>query len=554
MAPTHKGLSPADAARTAAKAWSFSKRRPTAVQKEGHAHYLYRSRGEKVTFKVESDPSMTAAANWCFDGGVHRIRVGIRFTEDAAPSCRTNVHQMKQYAQSLIRHECAHGLWTDRTNRIPEEAAKRGIPFRLVNLFEDARIEHLARCETGGGDPTEGERFRWKNWTPSPAETDNPCTFFWCLINREASAWSNWRVAAPSWTGAPHTHGSLVPPLYTTTTLVIAHFYKRAIACKDTESLIPVIEDWIKVFPDHPPVDLPRGSAVINGVKDPKAEAGGGGHGFGGGASGEATIVENPEATPGECGVGTTPDVKENRDLSFFNGKEGEAKRVINYQPAKMNAIAQKLMAVAHHAGHSPTTVSVQGSRLHMPGVVAGTGTAFRQTGRDKGKRRMVLICDYSGSMTGLGKASEQYHFMVACMMLHRRGVIHVDIWLTGEGRCARIRPEWSIEHIDKLLPKKGCESVRQTMQHAPVKQDMLNADATVVYTDGQLTDGDVDANEWRCKGVDLIGACTYGATPTDYYRELLRNGMLKHFGRVFLEDTATQLASRIVNHIVRSK
>ena len=42
-------------------------------------------------------------------------------------------------------------------------------------------------------------------------------------------------------------------------------------------------------------------------------------------------------------------------------------------------------------------------------------------------------------------------------------------------------------------------------------KADVMAADTVLVYTDGALTDGDIDTAKWRSRGVDLIGVMTIG-------------------------------------------
>ncbi len=105
---------------------------------------------EKVNIEISAD---IETACWSFIPP-HRIVVGNE---------KHHSKRSENYIQSLLLHELSHAKWTERDfKKINIELNKRGIPFKLYNLFEDARIEYLFREETG-------KKFNWLKDLPNKA-------------------------------------------------------------------------------------------------------------------------------------------------------------------------------------------------------------------------------------------------------------------------------------------------------------------------------------------------------------------------------------------------
>lgn len=99
----------------------------------------------------------------------HRIVVG---------NVTHNSKRSDNYIQSLLWHELSHARWTERNfekkNRVLMD---KRVPFKLYNLFEDARIEHLFREETG-------KKFNWIQDIPN-REATTPVEIFYSFVNNE---------------------------------------------------------------------------------------------------------------------------------------------------------------------------------------------------------------------------------------------------------------------------------------------------------------------------------------------------------------------------------
>lgn len=96
--------------------------------------------------KVSIEVGRVATACWSYIPP-HRIVVG---------NNEFNAQKSENYIKSLLYHELSHSLWTERDfNIINKNLNEKNIPFRLYNLFEDARIEHCFRDKTG-------RKFNWQ--------------------------------------------------------------------------------------------------------------------------------------------------------------------------------------------------------------------------------------------------------------------------------------------------------------------------------------------------------------------------------------------------------
>lgn len=99
----------------------------------------------------------------------HRIVVG---------NVTHNFKRSDNYIQSLLWHELSHARWTERDmKKVNIKLNNCRVPFKLYNLFEDARIEHLFREETG-------KKFNWIQDIPN-REATTPVEIFYSFVNNE---------------------------------------------------------------------------------------------------------------------------------------------------------------------------------------------------------------------------------------------------------------------------------------------------------------------------------------------------------------------------------
>lgn len=120
---------------------------------------------EKVNIEISA---AVETACWSFIPP-HRIVVG---------NVSHNSKRSEGYIQSLLWHELSHARWTERDYKKKSKALMdKRVPFKLYNLFEDARIEHLFREETG-------KKFNWVQDIPNK-EATTPVEMFYSFVNNE---------------------------------------------------------------------------------------------------------------------------------------------------------------------------------------------------------------------------------------------------------------------------------------------------------------------------------------------------------------------------------
>lgn len=120
---------------------------------------------EKVNIEISA---AVETACWSFIPP-HRIVVG---------NVSHNSKRSEGYIQSLLWHELSHARWTERDYKKKSKALMdKRVPFKLYNLFEDARIEHLFREETG-------KKFNWIQDIPNK-EATTPVEIFYSFVNNE---------------------------------------------------------------------------------------------------------------------------------------------------------------------------------------------------------------------------------------------------------------------------------------------------------------------------------------------------------------------------------
>ena len=206
--------------------------------------------------------------------------------------------------------------------------------------------------------------------------------------------------------------------------------------------------------------------------------------------------------------------------------------------------IAQKLRRMVATVDQSKYRNTSTGSRLNIGSAITGQHDAFRTyTGR-KGKRRVCVLMDMSGSMSALF-ARHGAQFLDALLILDRQGVLDCDIYLSGSHRCYKLPKNTTHDTVAELAAHGNVESIDATLKKAHA--DVVDADTVLIYTDGCLTDGNVKAGDWRSRGVDLIGVMTC----VDDHREHFRSKMEENFHKAIITDDGVTLASAICQYIL---
>ena len=217
-------------------------------------------------------------------------------------------------------------------------------------------------------------------------------------------------------------------------------------------------------------------------------------------------------------------------------------------------AVSQGFSVVLEQAEPAPCEACSSGPRLNFGSVFTHQySTAFLQFKPADGVRSILLVVDFSGSMAAmwtLGGAE----FVWGLVMLARQGAINLKVFLTGQVAPAEMPVSISFRQFCSLWPYHSEEGFRRTLNHPEVAPHVDDSDIVLCWTDGQLTDGHVNAVEWRAKGVHLIGACLGKPDMpawTEHGNTTLDKAMRMHFHSGLMNMDAAKLATLVGTHII---
>lgn len=223
--------------------------------------------------------------------------------------------------------------------------------------------------------------------------------------------------------------------------------------------------------------------------------------------------------------------------------------------------VAAGFAIVFENAEPSPAQASSSGSRLRLSKALTKQwDTAFLHLGGVAGTRNIILVVDMSGSMSGMWESGGK-EFVWGLVMLAREGGINLRVFLTGNV-VTEMPVTIPLMTFLRLNPTHGREGFRDTLQHRNIAPLLEQADCVLCWTDGQLTDGCVEAAEWRARGVHLIGATLAKPDSPTYVRRKdgsgarmkMLEGMQTHFHSSFCNPDAAKLSTQIATYIATSE
>lgn len=500
------------------KAYRFCKRNVTATQKGGVLRRMCISTGKGCNFEIDRDVN---TACWRFDTAKdrHEIKCGTSLDRIANADTKSSEAKMKKFIQQIIRHETEHGIQTDRTNVVGMWCKDHGIPFRLYNLFEDCRIEYNSAIRKDGDGA-----FRWTNYQDVDASYNLASSLLWATKINEAGIKKSASAYVPAWSGSEYMeyNGKRCK-----TRLIVLAFYRRIIATTCSMNLMPICLEWIELFGKE--IQPSMGDDTINGEVDPTSD---GGEGEETDADGQVTVDD------------TNP--YQDRKSSWWS----QDKKTINDQ--QISRIARAMNTIVTKAKSTKNKLSTMGSKVSVDHVIQGSERSFLKRGRTRGKRKVSLIVDASGSMESTWNVHGGREFVLAFRRLAKKNLIDLDILLTqvDHTRSAvskRINKDDTDEWINDL-DLDGCgEGVMQCIKRfLPL---IKKSTTSIIFTDARLTDDDIDTQLYRNLGLNMIASYI---EPNKHMVDLGRYRMNRHFARSVVAEDATELARRLMREILK--
>lgn len=444
-------------------------------------------------------------AYWQYEDKTHYIMIGDGVTKIIDPA------KFSKGIRSVCIHEFGHSIYTYRDiKKLSKILEREKIPFGLLNIFEDCRIEHNIRNDFlyvigrksyiqdpkifGVGDST-------------PESLMLSFKFFDGDIQEAKKAFID--------AGGDSAVADRVE-----------EYFQRTINVQDTLSLIPILKEWIEEFGTGESeleellqkiLQAIAGLLVEQGESE--EEAGKNAEGIGKAIGAIPDLDVEGECDPKEDiksaeEVDTEDSEKEargnKREKVTPSGKVEEFSDMeileTGYSESYDKRLAKRMVKAFEKAlaGVTYTEPSKRFSkRLYAKNAVLERENEFKKVVHEKPKEKEVaIILDCSGSM---GYPMRDMKVIIHVLNHYaKQGLLHGHLILSSGRGCETFKLPIPMEKIKLLEGRYGSEGIEQTMRKTlPL---LKKADWVFVLTDGDLTDMPVDKQYFKKQGVYTYG------------------------------------------------
>ena len=514
---------------------------PTATlrtRREVDEHHIgYRTTGVlPETYDLRWDRTSQTGC-WRYDHASKRHVISISpdafnvIADKGITRCQTELYK------NIYEHEAAHSLYTTKFLKDLGDTLKaEKIPWRLMNLFEDVRIERMWWVAQ-----RKRKHWRWTRWTKHPTDilkvTPAQLLFrFKCGDigrNIPKSVMSIY-AALPFFTK--------VWSYYTRITSICRIKY-------NTSDLIPILKDWLKDFPE-------TGDDTIEGV---------GGLGTGDLAEAIAKDGGKVEDIKSAAPVAAPVDDPSHARGSSEDGGEAPDSMIRN-ELFVARQVSRMLSNAFRAFGPTKAPTSNPSKRLNIKGLLRGDWSLpfVGKTIADDGAPYVSLIFDGSGSMSGQMayldrnkrkecRAADAGRVLVRALSdLASKGHITGKVYLSGMyGVMAQFPlPINDPKCFSMLWGSAPCEGIGEVLKpdasatgyKSAFKEITSKSKLAIVYTDGDITDTPINRDALKAKGLYTLGICCASRDKTASLR--------KHFDSFISRDSLFGLADALVRFL----
>lgn len=414
----------------------------------------------------------------------HHIFIGDGVLKNTKKELKDNVDY---YIGSYLYHEVGHSKFTERDLKSVNSFLRRkNMTFRMLNLFEDARIEHLMREETG-------RAFLWHQYEDlSEVQLKKPLSQYFFLIQNEYSLLDE---VAKSAFIEEHKVDKRV-----------AEFYMQTLECKDTWAVVDVMEEWLKVFPQ--PLD--EQNQQLEQI------------GFDGSSDLSASLNTQDDDYALQELIDASIDINEPKEDEKGKGKDdadiddhgkpleefsscnySSSYTTVEINTALVARLFPKLQSI--FKGRTiKTNTSRPSKRLSIKSIIADSDKIYRKkTELGKESKRFNLVIDCSGSMYG-----EPLDNAAAITLLFSKlassGLVKGSLVLSSDRGYQSFDLPVSQKAIEEHFHTYGAEGFHNTFRC--VKPLMKRADVNFVITDGRIGNGALDKAQMTREGIRTFG------------------------------------------------
>lgn len=455
---------------------------------------------------AEKDTRKTACWAWLEKVPKHLIIFG----ECISERCLSG--RLVDYYLLYWRHELQHAISTYRDlPGLNKRLVAEGVPFALLNLAEDARIENLARISDGP--------FGWLAHEVAPTGS-TPRDILFRIIQAEADldvAQVGLDFANPDVLGA--------------WLRISLYYYPAFLRSPDTLSLIPLLKEWIAEFPDDKqPEDKQSGENGKPGesgdlaqgaelMADESALAQ---------AMDDSESVDAPPDKAGPSDARTLGEVKPNEVLTaeFFEDTD------LFELDAQKVARIYRILVAGIRMGPVRTATTSPTSRISIRALVRGSPRPFRTLQvENRGKPKIVWFHDCSGSMSSNDAGIEGLHILAALSTMAQNGLISAKVIFTkGDSDDKALNFCTTLPLKSKDLQRIAHDGNSECFHRAMLAhaETLRSADMVLAFTDGQISDESINQRFWQASGVFSVGLYVGNPSCTENLCKWFSSGLVR--------------------------
>lgn len=449
----------------------------------------------------------------------HHIFIGDKVLDNVRRDLLEPISDLDYYIGSYLYHEVGHSRFTEKDLKSLDSFLRyKGLAFRMHNLFEDARIEHLMREATS-------RPFLWHVYEDlSKVDLNVPLSQYFFLIQNEYSYLDEAGRAA-------------LRDQYELDERII-DFYIRTIACKDSWAVVDVMLEWKEIFPQP-----------LEGLMNQLASIG---------YDGESDLSQSLETQENDAAlqqlINESIDINEEESTSAKSPKSeddhGEPLSEfssfdyaydipsVEIDEVLIRRLQPKLQSLFRGRSVYANT-SKPSKRLNIKGLIDDSENIYRRKQvLSKQTKEFNLIIDCSGSMDGdplSGAAGIVYLFSGLAM----QGFVRGKVILSSTSGYQTFNLPMTKEAIVKYFHTHGGEGFFNTFKE--VKPLMKSADVNFVITDGNIGNGALDKAKMKAEGVHTFGV--YVGDP-DYCKldKWFHRGVARHTLAEVIDELRRQI------------
>ena len=434
---------------------------------------------------------------------------------------------IEYYISSYLHHEISHSVHTEKDMvNVSSWLKKNKIPFSLLNIFEDARIECLWRIKTD-------RKFNWTDYEDLPKiDKDSNATQMLFVYIQKEGIWRS-RLAKMK---------------------RIREYYDEITECKTTQDLYPLLKKWIEEFPETEKDldDLKEKGFLGDSASSP----------CGSGDLDTSVKLQEDEKLSEAMDedttdvIGKSPYADEDNERNLVD-EPTEAEQDYTTSSDRIyddqancyfdKKLADSLMSPLRKIFKSKVRNSTSTSpskRLNLRGIAAGRYDKLyrKQDIESKKKKTVNVFVDCSGSMEG--SPIQNARALVYMMNnLAKEGYIDGHVILTGGSgnntQTYTLKMPINNCDIGSIIADGDFEGIKGTFELC--KKLLKKAEWNFVFTDGNITDAGFSTTKMKKEGIHSFGL--YVGNPESC-------NLSKWFNKYLARETLKELMEKLIQKI----